>query len=219
MEKEAMGDEKNKGGREVAHSESLPPPMIRDNGQAVAGFYRLVQLEPKRIGFAVIDAADRLQSETIAPVPQDDKVSVARLREEAKNFLAKGRWREMQTPDWADFDGNRDSLYWKPLNLAVTVTHEGNLWFSHADSGKVLGNTPFVWNLLEARGCSVHMMYHNLVFNDIAGFDPKTRLAFLAFDVVAGDRESPYFAPFKCHPTALVHVVKVDLSTDQAPQQ
>lgn len=189
---------------------SLPPPMISEDGQLIAGFYQLVQIGPKRVGFAVIDAADQLRPESLLPVPEQDQRMVDRLRDSAKAYLSTGRWREMVIPDWTSFDAGRDSLQWKDLNLTVTVSEEGNLWFSHSNTGKILGVTPFASRLIENRGCSVHMMYHNIVLSNVAGFDPQTGLAFLAFDIVEGGQDSPYFVPFKCNPSALVHIVRVD---------
>jgi hypothetical protein len=189
----------------------LPPPMIAEDGQLVAGFYEVVQFGPKRIGFAVVDANDQLRDDSLPAVARDDEASVARLRNSVKQYLSRGSWRAMATPDRAGFDSGRDSLHWKNLNLSVTVTEEGNLWFSQTDTQAVLGVTPFASTLIERRGCPVQLTYHNVVFNDVAGFDPATRLAFVAFDVVEGNTDSAGFEPFKCDPSALVHVVRVDL--------
>ncbi len=194
---------------DAASADASTGPMISADGQAVAGFYEIDQTEPKRIGFAVIDASDRLRPESLPAVPRDDAAAVAGMRAAATAYLARGRWRPMATPDRAGFADGRDALHWKALNLSVTVSEEGNLWFSRTDSGDVLGVTPFASTLVEQRGCAFNMLYHNLVFNDVAGFDPETRLAFVAFDVVEGNRDSVHFAPFRCDPSALVHVLRV----------
>jgi hypothetical protein len=188
---------------------SLPPPMITEDGQLVAGFYQMVQCNPKRIGFAVIDAADQLRDDSLPSVPESEGVEVARLRTAANDYLSKGSWRAMATPDRAGFNAGRDSLHWKELNLSLTVTEEGNLWFSQTDTDAVLGVTPFASTLIEKRGCPVNLMYHNLVFNDVAGFDSETRLAFVGFDVVEGNTDSAGFKPFNCDPSVLVHVLRV----------
>jgi hypothetical protein len=188
----------------------LPPPMISGDGQLVAGFYKIVQFGPKRVGFAVVDAADQVHHESLQSVPMNDKVGIARLKAAAEAYLSKGEWRAMATPDLAGFDSGLDSLHWKNLNLSVTVSGEGSLWFSQTDKGTVLGATPLASRLIEKRGCEVNMLYHKLVFNDIAGFDPKTRLAFIAFDVVEGHTDSAEFRPFRCDPSALMHVIQVD---------
>jgi hypothetical protein len=202
----------NKVQRDAAdHPDSLPPPMISVDGQSVAGFYQVVQFGQKRIGFAVIDVADQLRPASLPAVPQVDAAAVARLRAAAQDYLSRGNWRAMATPDRAGFDSGRDSLHWKNLNLSVTVSEEGNLWFSQTDTGTVLGVTPFASTLIQKRHCSFNMLHHNLVFNDIAGFDSETRLAFVAFDVVEGDSSRAGFEPFRCDPSALVHILRVDL--------
>jgi hypothetical protein len=195
--------------------DSLPPPMITADGQSVAGFYEVVQFGKKRIGFAVIDAADRLLSDSLPAVPQADRTAVAKLRAKAKDFISKGTWRAMITPDRAGFDSGRDSLHWENLNLSVTVSEEGNLWFSQTDSDAILGVTKFASTLIEERGCSFNMIYHNLVFNNMAGFDPETRFAFVAFDVIEGNTDSAAFKPFSCDPSVLVHIIRVDLPNPQ----
>ena len=81
---------------------------------------------------------------------------------------------------------------------------------SQTSTGGVLGVTPFASTLIEKRGCAVSTFYHNLVFNDVAGLDLETRLAFLVFDVVEGGQDRQGFEPFGCDPSALVHVVRVD---------
>jgi hypothetical protein len=131
------------------------------------------------------------------------------LRPPPSKFLSRGAWRAMAKPDRAGFNAGQDSLHWKGLDLSVTVSQEGNLWFSQTSTDAVLGVTPFASTLIEKRGCTVNMFYHNLVFNDVAGFDPETRLAFLAFDVVEGGQDRQGFEPFGCDPSVLVHVVRV----------
>ena len=195
-------------GTTTSSAEALAPPMVSEDGRVVAGFYEVEQSGAKRIGFAVIDTADHLRPESLPAVPAGND-AVARLRAAASDYLRVGKWRSMAAPDRARFRSGRDSFLWKDLNLSVTVSEEGNLWFSQTDSGRVLGVTPFASTLIEKRGCAFNLLYHNLVFNDVAGFDPETRLAFLAFDVVEGNKDATGFAPFKCDPSVLVHVVRV----------
>jgi hypothetical protein len=196
--------------RDAEKYDPLPSPVISSDGRVVAGFYQLVQSGPRRLGFAVIEAEDQLQPESLPTVPEDDEQAVANLQAAAKLYLSGGQWRSMKGPDWSSFDSGRDSLRWNDANLTVTVSEEGNLWFSHTDSGNVIGITPFASKLIENRGCPVHMMYHNIVFSELAGFDPATRLTFLPFDIIEGDRDSPYFVPFRCDPSSLVHVVRME---------
>ena len=194
----------------TSSAEALAPPKVSEDGRLVAGFYEVEQSGPKRIGFAVIDSADHLRPESLPAVPVGDDAAVARLREAARTYLSGGKWRSMAAPDRAHFQSGRDAFLWNDLGLSVTVSEEGSLWFSQTGSGRVLGDTPSASSLIEKRGCAFRLLYHNLLFNDVAGFDPQTRLAFLAFDVVEGNRDATGFAPFKCDPSVLVHVVRVE---------